>query len=333
VSYSAYSGSPYSDDWSYGLAGAFANLSNTLLGATVEVYTDLQRPVDEVQADLAAQGWSVPLDVLAPYTLPAAGPPMAALAPEATVSTPSPAAEYPAQYEAATDFGRAVFDSATSGPVYDDEWVLAQVAALDGVTIEEEEQIIRDLQGRGDPDTFSGNLPPDILGDILGETQPTVFTGGGSGASPSTAVGPDASLPPFSQEGSVSIFSEIAGGLLSSLPDVLGDVFGTATPGSGYTVGGGFGGSYGLPLTSSGGSPSGMPTAGSAPRGYRWNAARGRWVKRRRMNPCNVHALRRALRRTEGFIRIEKRVDKIVNRAARAAGGARRHGFVRGKRK
>jgi hypothetical protein len=55
--------------------------------------------------------------------------------------------------------------------------------------------------------------------------------------------------------------------------------------------------------------------------------------KRRRMNPTNVHALRRALRRAEGFIKIEKRVDKIVQRAARAAGGARRHGFVRSKRK
>lgn len=55
--------------------------------------------------------------------------------------------------------------------------------------------------------------------------------------------------------------------------------------------------------------------------------------KRRRMNSTNVHALRRALRRVESFVKIEKRVDKIVNRTARASGAARRHGFVRGGRR
>lgn len=51
--------------------------------------------------------------------------------------------------------------------------------------------------------------------------------------------------------------------------------------------------------------------------------------KRRRINPTNHRALRRALRRVEGFVKLEKRVDKIVARTARASGAARRHGFVR----
>jgi hypothetical protein len=98
-------------------------------------------------------------------------------------------------------------------------------------------------------------------------------------------------------------------------------------PGSGYTVGGTMSGAIAA-LNAAGAAP-----GGGAPAGYRWSSRLGRYVKRRRMNPCNVSALRRALRRAEGFIKIERRVDKIVNRAARAAGGARRHGFVRGKRK
>lgn len=76
-----------------------------------------------------------------------------------------------------------------------------------------------------------------------------------------------------------------------------------ALPGAGFRTGGGF------------------PMAGGMA---------GR--KRRRVNPTNVKALRRALRRVEGFIKIEKRVDKIVARAARSHGRARRSGFVRSKR-
>lgn len=55
--------------------------------------------------------------------------------------------------------------------------------------------------------------------------------------------------------------------------------------------------------------------------------------KRKRINPTNVHALRRALRRVEGFIKIEKRVDAIVSRAGRAASRSRKSGFVRSRRK
>lgn len=82
----------------------------------------------------------------------------------------------------------------------------------------------------------------------------------------------------------------------------------------GFTTGGGFGGGAGMP------------------RGFHVSRRTGQLVRNRRTNPTNVHALRRALRRVEGFIKIEKRVDKIVARAGRAAGRARRSGFVRAKR-
>jgi hypothetical protein len=55
--------------------------------------------------------------------------------------------------------------------------------------------------------------------------------------------------------------------------------------------------------------------------------------KRRRQNPINVHALRRALRRVEGFVKIEKRVDKILRRVAPKARVARKVGFVKSRRR
>lgn len=54
--------------------------------------------------------------------------------------------------------------------------------------------------------------------------------------------------------------------------------------------------------------------------------------KRRTTNPTNVKALRRALRRVEGFVKIEKRVDKIVNKLGRSRRTANRSGFVKRKR-
>jgi len=78
----------------------------------------------------------------------------------------------------------------------------------------------------------------------------------------------------------------------------------TALPGAGFTTGRGFG-------TSSSGR---AMTFGR---------------KRRRMNPMNVHALRRSLRRVEGFVKLEKRVDKIVRRLAPVRRTAARKGFVK----
>lgn len=79
-------------------------------------------------------------------------------------------------------------------------------------------------------------------------------------------------------------------------------------PGAGYKTGGQFG------TTSSG-------------RTYV-----GGMRKRRRTNPTNVRALRRALSRVEGFIRIEKRVDKILRKVAPRARAAAHVGFVKRKR-
>lgn len=90
-------------------------------------------------------------------------------------------------------------------------------------------------------------------------------------------------------------------------------------PYSAFTTGSGFGGFTDLPPLSSDMTviPGMDLGVGTGPR------------KRRRMNPTNVHALRRSLRRVEGFVRLEKRVDKIVNRVARSSGRARKSGFVR----
>lgn len=49
----------------------------------------------------------------------------------------------------------------------------------------------------------------------------------------------------------------------------------------------------------------------------------------KRINPTNVKALRRALRRVEGFVKLEKRVDKILRHAAPAARSSRKSGFVK----
>jgi hypothetical protein len=59
------------------------------------------------------------------------------------------------------------------------------------------------------------------------------------------------------------------------------------------------------------------------------DAQRYRTRKRRRTNPTNVRALRRALSRVEGFIKIEKRVDKILRRVAPKARQAQKVGFVK----
>lgn len=81
-----------------------------------------------------------------------------------------------------------------------------------------------------------------------------------------------------------------------------------ALPGAGFTTAGGFG------TTSSG------------------QFMQFGQRRRRRMNPTNVHALRRSLRRVESFVKLEKRVDKAVNRLSRSRGRANRSGFVRRKR-
>ena len=56
------------------------------------------------------------------------------------------------------------------------------------------------------------------------------------------------------------------------------------------------------------------------PAGYHLDKATGtRWVKNRRMNVANPRALRRSLRRTEGFVKLAKRSLKGTGYAVRRA--------------
>lgn len=76
--------------------------------------------------------------------------------------------------------------------------------------------------------------------------------------------------------------------------------------------------------------PSSIAPLQGGPRGYALTPSGFR--KRRRTNPTNVRALRRALSRVEGFIRIEKRVDKILRKVAPRARAASKVGFIKRKR-
>lgn len=88
-------------------------------------------------------------------------------------------------------------------------------------------------------------------------------------------------------------------------------------PGSGFSTGGGFGGGFSPALTRRGTTGGGgFPTAGDHPYGYHWSRRTGQLVKNRRMNPCNPHALRRAMRRVEGFGKLIKRYEKIMRKCA-----------------
>jgi hypothetical protein len=56
-----------------------------------------------------------------------------------------------------------------------------------------------------------------------------------------------------------------------------------------------------------------MMAAGEGHRGFhlcksKHGCKSGQWVRNRRMNPCNVKALRRAARRAHGFLRISKKL-------------------------
>lgn len=57
-----------------------------------------------------------------------------------------------------------------------------------------------------------------------------------------------------------------------------------------------------------------------APQGYHLDkATKSRWVKNRRMNVANPRALRKALRRTDGFVKLAKRSLKGTGYAVRRA--------------
>lgn len=53
---------------------------------------------------------------------------------------------------------------------------------------------------------------------------------------------------------------------------------------------------------------------------------------RRRMNPCNGHALRRAARRLQGFARMEKRIHKALAKACGPAGRRAARSYTRSRK-
>ncbi len=60
--------------------------------------------------------------------------------------------------------------------------------------------------------------------------------------------------------------------------------------------------------------------AGACPSGYHLaKDGSGRWVRNRRMNVCNPKALRKAIRRTDGFVKLAKRALKGTGYAVRRA--------------
>jgi len=60
--------------------------------------------------------------------------------------------------------------------------------------------------------------------------------------------------------------------------------------------------------------------AGACPSGYHLaKDGSGRWVRNRRMNVSNPRALRKALRRTDGFVKLAKRALKGTGYAVRRA--------------
>jgi len=66
--------------------------------------------------------------------------------------------------------------------------------------------------------------------------------------------------------------------------------------------------------------PSHAALPGHTPAGYHLDKKTGtRWVKNRRMNVANPRALRKALRRTDGFVKLAKRSLKGTGYAVRRA--------------
>jgi len=66
--------------------------------------------------------------------------------------------------------------------------------------------------------------------------------------------------------------------------------------------------------------PSHAAVGAHAPAGYHLDkATKSRWVRNRRMNVANPRALRKALRRTDGFVKLAKRALKGTGYAVRRA--------------
>ena len=144
----------------------------------------------------------------------------------------------------------------------------------------------------GDPGWLSSiwkgvkKLAPRIIGGLVGGPVGAIITGATIGGAVVKATSP---RPP-------------------ALPAPGGAIGGAVSFPGGTTVSGAFA----LPTHAGMGQ--------HAPSGYHLDKATGtRWVKNRRMNVANPRALRKALRRTDGFVKLAKRSLKGTGYAVRRA--------------
>jgi len=111
-----------------------------------------------------------------------------------------------------------------------------------------------------------------------------------------------------------AVIAGAAGGAATSRPPALpapppGTVGGAVSFPGGVTVSGAI-----VPGAAAAG------VAGACPSGYHLaKDGSGRWVRNRRMNVCNPRALRKAIRRTDGFVKLAKRALKGTGYAVRRA--------------
>lgn len=145
----------------------------------------------------------------------------------------------------------------------------------------------------GDPGFLSGlwkvvkKVAPTIVGGMIGGPVGAVI--GGLGGPPAKPAPPALPPPPGTIGGAVTF----PGGTRVSM---------ARTPGAPGPV-----------LTAPG-------AAGVPPSGYHWaKDGSGRLVRNRRMNVANPRALRRAIRRTSGFVKLAKRALKGTGYAVRRA--------------
>jgi len=144
----------------------------------------------------------------------------------------------------------------------------------------------------GDPGWLSSiwkgvkKIAPRIIGGLVGGPVGAIITGATVGGAVVAAAGkprPPAAPPPGSIGGAITM----PGGTTVSVAGVL---------------------------------PTHAGLAGHTPSGYHLDKKTGtRWVKNRRMNVANPRALRKALRRTDGFVKLAKRSLKGTGFAVRRA--------------
>lgn len=109
--------------------------------------------------------------------------------------------------------------------------------------------------------------------------------------------------------------ASIGGGVVSAMkPSPPG------LPAPGGMIGGAVSFPGGTTVSVAGALPTHAAMGAHAPAGYHLDkATKSRWVRNRRMNVANPRALRKALRRTEGFVKLAKRSLKGTGYAVRRA--------------